>query len=44
MIGDDESNSPHKLLLTNKQVANLRKLLQIIYQQISSYQKFKYLR
>ena len=25
MIGDDESNSPHKLLLTNKQVANLRK-------------------
>ena len=44
MIGDDESNSPHKLLLTNKQVANLRKLLQIIYQQILSYQKFKYLR
>ena len=27
MIGnsDDEANSPHKLLLTNKQVANLRK-------------------
>ena len=25
MIGDDESNFPHKLLLTNRQVANLRK-------------------
>ena len=29
MIGssDDESNFPHKLLLTNRQVANLRKAL-----------------
>ena len=25
MIGDDETNFPHKLLLTNRQVANLRK-------------------
>ena len=24
MIGDDETNFPHKLLLTNRQVANLR--------------------
>ena len=32
MIGnsDDETNFPHKLLLSNKQVANLCKLLQII--------------
>ena len=25
MIGDDETNFPHKLLLTDRQVANLRK-------------------
>ena len=25
MIGDNETNFPHKLLLTNKQVSNLRK-------------------
>ena len=25
MIGDDETNFPHKLLLTNRQVANLSK-------------------
>ena len=25
MIGDDETNFPHKLLLTNRQVTNLRK-------------------
>ena len=25
MIGDDETNFPHKLLLTNRQVKNLRK-------------------
>ena len=25
MIGDNETNFPHKLLLTNRQVANLRK-------------------
>ena len=27
MIGDNESYFPHKLLLTNRQVANLRKAL-----------------
>ena len=25
MIGDDETNFPHKLLLTNRQILNLRK-------------------
>ena len=25
MIGDDETNFPHKLFLTNRQIANLRK-------------------
>ena len=25
MIGDNENNFPHKLLLTNRQIANLRK-------------------
>ena len=25
MIGDNKTNFPHKLLLTNRQVANLRK-------------------
>ena len=25
MIADNETNSPHKLLLTNRQVSNLRK-------------------
>ena len=34
MIGDDETNFPHKLLWTNRQVANLRKACQ----------KLKYLR
>ena len=40
MIGDNETNFPHKLLLTNRQVSNL----QITYQLISSYQKLSYLR
>ena len=44
LIGDDETNFPHKLLLTNRQVANCVKLLQIIYQLILSYQKLNYLR
>ena len=26
MIGDDETNFPHQFLLTNRQVANLRKV------------------
>ena len=25
MVGDNENNFPHKLLLTNRQVANIRK-------------------
>ena len=41
MIGDNETNFPHKLLLTNRQVSNLRKPLQIIYRPILSYQKLK---
>ena len=28
MVGDDESNFPHKLLLTNRQVVNLRKAVE----------------
>ena len=28
MLGDNETNFPHKLLLTNKQVGNLRKALE----------------
>ena len=40
MIGDNETNFPHKLLLTNRQVV---KLLQVIYHLILSYQKLKYL-
>ena len=43
-IGDNESNFPHKLLLTNRQVGIFVKPLQIIYQQILSYRKLNYLR
>ena len=42
MISDDETNFPHKLLLTNRHVANLRLLTN--HQLILSYQKLKYLR
>ena len=44
MIGDNETNFPHKLLLTNRQVSNLPKPLQIIRQMILGYQKLSYLR
>ena len=44
IIGDDESNFPHKLLLTNRQVSIFVKVLQIIHQPILSYQKLSYLR
>ena len=39
MIGnsDDETNFPHKLLLTNRQVANIRKVFANIHQLILSY-------
>ena len=41
MIGDNEANVSHKLLITNRQVA---KLLQIIYQPILKNSKINYLR
>ena len=41
---NDETNLPHKSLLTNRQVQILVKLLQIIYQLISSYVKLNYLK
>ena len=41
MVGDYETDFPHKLLLANRQVSNL---LQIIHQLILSYQKLNYLR
>ena len=46
MIGNsnNETNFPHKLLLTNRQVANLVKLLLTTHQLILSYQKLSYLR
>ena len=46
MIGnsDDETNFPHKLLLTNSQVANLCQVFANTYQQILNYQKLNYLR
>ena len=44
MIGDNDTNFPHKLLLTKDKLQVFVKLLQIIYEQISSYQKLNYLR
>ena len=46
MIGnsDDETNFPHKLLLTNRQVANLRRALLPTHQLILNCQKLSYLR
>ena len=44
MVGDNETNFPHKLLLTNRQVGNLVKLFLTIPQLILSYQKLSYLR
>ena len=38
MIGDNETNFPHQLLLTNTQVSHL-KILQIIHQLILSCQR-----
>ena len=42
MIGDNKTNFPHKLSLTNRQVSNLRKAFEIIYQLILSNQKLNY--
>ena len=44
MIGDDETNFPHKLLLTNRQVASLHKAFANYLSLILSYQKLEYLR
>ena len=41
-IGDDETNFPHKLLLTNRQVTNLRKAFAKNHRLILNYQKLKY--
>ena len=41
---DDETNFPHKSLVTDRQVENLRKAFAIIHQPILSYQKLNYLR
>ena len=41
---DDETNFPHKLLITDRQVSHLRKVFQIIHQKISSYKKLNYLK
>ena len=41
MIGDNEANFPHQLLLTNTQVSNLRKAFA---NKMLNYQKLNYLR
>ena len=40
MVGDNEANFSHKLLLTNRQVSNLRKAFANYYQKILSHQKW----
>ena len=44
MVGNsnDNTNFPHKLLLTDRQVANIRKALLITYQQMLNFQKLNY--
>ena len=44
MVGDDETNFPLKLLLTNRQVANLRKAFANKSSTDIKYQKLNYLR
>ena len=44
MIGDDETNFLHKLLLTNRQAAIFVKLFLTNHQMISNYQKLRSLR
>ena len=44
MISDDETNFPHKLLLTNRQVASLRKAFADKSSNDIKYQKLKYSR
>ena len=44
MVGNsnDNTNFPHKLLLTDRQVANIRKAFLITYQQTLNFQKLNY--
>ena len=42
MIGDNEANFPHKLLLTNRQVLNFRKAFSNHLRLILRYQKLSY--
>ena len=44
MVGDsnDNTNFPHELLLTNRQVVNIRKAFAKIHQLILNYQKLNY--
>ena len=44
MVGDDETSFPHKLLLTNRQVANLRKAFANYISTDTKFQKLKYLK
>ena len=44
IVGDDETNFPYKLLLTNRQVENLCKAFAKNHQLILIYQKFNCLR
>ena len=44
MIGDNETNFPHKLLLTNRQVSNLRKAFANNSSTDINYQKLNYQR
>ena len=42
MIGDNETNFPHKLLLANRQVSNLRQVFANHLSSIPNYQKLNY--
>ena len=44
IVGDDKINFSHELLLTNREVENLRKAFLTNHQLILSYQKLNYLR
>ena len=44
MIGDNETNFPHKFLSTNRQVSNLRRSFANHSSTILNYQKLNYLR
>ena len=44
MIGDNETNFPHKLLLTNRLISNHRKAFANHLSAILNYQKLNYLR